>query len=230
MMTSTQQRSQLTTKVCGANRELGGRMVRDKVKSPTIRFHKYQHAVQQVRVYRQENDTSKQSASPMVGQGYIVNAGLQFAAWVQLWTHWKDDWSPKKSLNLIRTNHLCFKASRGPLCSTSLLFSKYASKSCHVTKMIKHLCVCVSNMSNHSGTKSKLRVMESQTRKSVDTFQSWQNRSLLGLRNLLLDARSMSFNFWLFGLKNVIVIYCCYPSSGERSGGFRSQSYRKKVM
>ena len=77
MMTSTQQRSQLTTEVCGANHELGGRMVSDKVKSPTIRFHKYQHAVQQVRVYRQENDTSKQSASPMVSQGYIVNAGLQ---------------------------------------------------------------------------------------------------------------------------------------------------------
>lgn len=51
---STQQRSQLTAKVCGANHELGGRMVSDKVKSPTMRFHKDQHAVQQVRVYRHE--------------------------------------------------------------------------------------------------------------------------------------------------------------------------------
>ena len=45
MMTSIQK--EVNTAVCGANHELGGRLVIDKVKYPTIRIHTCQYAVQQ---------------------------------------------------------------------------------------------------------------------------------------------------------------------------------------
>ena len=135
MMTSTQQRSQLTKKVCGANHELGGRMVSDKVKSPTIRFHKYQHAVQQVRVYRQEKRYI-QAKCVTYGRSRVHSQRRAPISRMSTAVDTLERWlEPKKVFESHSNKPSLFQGlQRSPI---------YVSKSCHVTKMIKHVCVCV---------------------------------------------------------------------------------------